>query len=285
MNTLLSIIWDIDPEIISSPVSLRYYGLFFALAFVSGYYVLQRIYKNDGVPEEWLDSILMYVIVGTIIGARLGHCFFYDWAYFKDNLLEIILPVRFSPEFEFIGFRGLASHGAAVGIIAAVWLWSKRISKKPVLWALDRVVITVALGGFFVRMGNLMNSEIIGSPTELPWGFIFKRAYFSPEEVQAGLHLVPRHPSQLYEALSYMVIFLVLSYLHYNKKWHLKTGKIFGLFLILLFGARLLIENLKRNQVDFEEAMIMNMGQVLSIPFILAGIYLLFRKAKQIHDS
>lgn len=278
MVNLLTVIWDLDPEIISSPISLRYYGLCFAGAFVAGFYVLQKIFKDDGVPAEWLDSILMYVIIGTVAGARIGHCVFYDWEYFQHHLLEIFLPVRFSPEFEFIGYRGLASHGAAFSIIFAVWLWSKRISKRNFLWALDRVVITVALGGFFIRLGNFLNSEIIGKPTDLPWGFVFKRAYFNNQEIASGLHLVPRHPSQLYEAFSYLSIFAILIFLHYKKQWHLKTGKIFGLFLVLLFGMRLIIENLKRNQVDFEETMFLNMGQLLSIPFILAGIYLLIRK-------
>ena len=269
MLNFLYVVWDIDPEIISSPLSIRYYGICFALAFVLGYYVLQRIFKKDGVPEEWLDSILMYVIIGTVIGARLGHCFFYQWDYFQDHLLEIILPVQFEPEFEFIGFRGLASHGAAVGIIVASWLWCRRVSQKPLLWVLDRVVITVALGGTFVRLGNLMNSEIIGLPADKPWAFIFTH-----------VDQIPRHPAQLYESLSYLTIFFILYYLHFVRKWHEKQGKIFGLFLILLFGARAIIETFKENQSTFEDAMYLNMGQSLSIPFILFGFYLLFKKSK-----
>ncbi|MBD81366.1 MAG: prolipoprotein diacylglyceryl transferase [Crocinitomicaceae bacterium] len=270
MPNLLHIVWDIDPEIISSPISLRYYGLLFATAFISGYYVLQKIFENDKVKAEWLDSILMYVIIGTVAGARLGHCFLYDWEYFQHHLLEIFLPVRFEPEFEFIGYRGLASHGAAVGIIASAWLWSKRISKKPVLWILDRIVITVALGGFFIRMGNLMNSEIIGLPSDLPWAFVFKQ-----------LDEIPRHPTQLYEAFSYLTIFIILFFLHFKKKLYLETGKIFGTFLILLFGIRLILEQLKENQSAFEDAMLINMGQLLSIPFILAGIFLILRKVEK----
>ena len=267
--SLLHIIWDIDPEIISSPISLRYYGLCFALAFVLGYYVLQKIFKRDGVPEEWLDSILLYVILGTVIGARLGHCIFYDWDYFQNHILEIFLPFRFEPEIEFIGFRGLASHGAAIGIIVSTWLWTKKVSKKSLLWILDRVVITVSIGAVFVRLGNLMNSEIIGLPTDLPWAFVFTR-----------IDDLPRHPAQLYESLSYLIIFITLYFLHFTKKWYDKPGKIFGLFLILLFGARAFIETFKENQSDFESAMYLNMGQILSIPFILFGIYLIIKKSK-----
>lgn len=269
MPNFLYIIWDIDPEIISSPISLRYYGLCFATAFVLGYYVLQQIFKNDKVPVEWLDSVLMYVIIGTVAGARLGHCFLYDWDYFQHHILEIFLPVRFEPEFEFIGYRGLASHGAAVGIIFSAWLWSKRISKKTLLWILDRVVITVALGGFFIRFGNLMNSEIVGLQTDVPWAFVFKQ-----------LDDIPRHPTQLYEAFSYLAIFGVLYYLHFYKKLYLQTGRIFGIFLVALFGVRLILEQLKENQSAFEESMYLNMGQLLSVPFILLGIYLIIRKVK-----
>ncbi|UTW63352.1 prolipoprotein diacylglyceryl transferase [bacterium SCSIO 12741] len=266
---MLYITWDIDPEIISSPIAIRYYGLLFASAFLSGYFVLNRMFRNEQVNKEWLDSVLMYVIIGAVAGARIGHCVFYDWAYFQNHLLEIFLPVQFEPEFRFTGFLGLASHGAAIGIILALWLWSRKVSKKSIIWILDRVVITVALGGFFIRMGNLMNSEIIGQPTDLPWGFIFKQ-----------VDDLPRHPSQLYEALSYITIFLVLNFLYWKKKWGERSGAIFGLFLILLFAARFLIEFVKENQVAFEDGLYFNMGQLLSIPFIFGGIYFLIRAKK-----
>lgn len=266
---LNAIVWDIDPEIISSPISLRYYGLLFACAFLSGYYVLQQIFKKDKVPQEWLDSVLMHVIIGTVAGARLGHCLFYDWAYFKSHLLEIFLPVAFEPELHFTGFQGLASHGAGIGIIIALWIWSRKVSKKNVLWIFDRVVITIALGAFFIRMGNLMNSEIIGLPANLPWAFVFKQ-----------IDDIPRHPTQLYEGLSYLVLFMLLYTLFVKKNWKEKMGTTFGLFLIVQFSVRIFLEFFKENQVAFEQGMTLNMGQLLSIPFILIGIFFLWKGLK-----
>lgn len=271
MNTLSYIIWDLDPEIISSPISIRYYGLLFASAFIVGYYILQKMLEKADAPKDWLDSVLMHTIIGTVAGARIGHCLFYDWAYFKDHILEIFLPVSFEPEFHFTGFQGLASHGAAIGIILALYIWSRKVSKKNILWILDRVVVTVASGAFFIRMGNLMNSEIIGEPTAVPWAFIFK-----------NIDEVPRHPTQLYEGLAYLIIFGILSFLFWKKDWDKRQGGVFGLFLILLFGFRFCIEFMKENQVSFEEAMTLNMGQWLSIPFVLIGAYFLVKSKKKL---
>tara|TARA_B110001469_G_scaffold127326_1_gene147752 strand:- start:35 stop:859 length:825 start_codon:yes stop_codon:yes gene_type:complete len=269
MSTLSYIIWDIDPEIISSPISIRYYGMLFASAFIAGYYILQRMFKQDNVPNEWLDSVLMHTIIGTVAGARIGHCLFYDWAYFKDHILEIFLPVAFEPELHFTGFQGLASHGAAIGIIIALFIWSRKVSKKNILWILDRVVVAVASGAFFIRMGNLMNSEIIGEPTTVAWAFVFKY-----------VDGMPRHPTQVYEALAYLTIFIILAFLFWKKDWSKRQGGIFGLFLILLFGFRFCIEFMKENQVSFEDSMALNMGQWLSIPFVLIGAYFLARSKK-----
>jgi|TARA_B110000879_G_scaffold106054_1_gene142783 prolipoprotein diacylglyceryl transferase len=269
MSTLSYIIWDIDPEIISSPISIRYYGMLFASAFIAGYYLLQRMFKQDDVPNEWLDSVLMHTIIGTVAGARIGHCLFYDWAYFKDHILEIFLPVAFEPELHFTGFQGLASHGAAIGIIIALFIWSRKVSKKNILWILDRVVVAVASGAFFIRMGNLMNSEIIGEPTTVAWAFVFKY-----------VDGMPRHPTQVYEALAYLTIFIILAFLFWKKDWSKRQGGIFGLFLILLFGFRFCIEFMKENQVSFEDSMALNMGQWLSIPFVLIGAYFLARSKK-----
>jgi phosphatidylglycerol:prolipoprotein diacylglycerol transferase len=269
MSTLSYIIWDIDPEIISSPISIRYYGMLFASAFIAGYYTLQRMFKQDNVPNEWLDSVLMHTIIGTVAGARIGHCLFYDWAYFKNHILEIFLPVAFEPELHFTGFQGLASHGAAIGIIIALFIWSRKVSKKNILWILDRVVVAVASGAFFIRMGNLMNSEIIGEPTTVAWAFVFKY-----------VDGMPRHPTQVYEALAYLTIFIILAFLFWKKDWSKRQGGIFGLFLILLFGFRFCIEFMKENQVSFEDSMALNMGQWLSIPFVLIGAYFLARSKK-----
>jgi prolipoprotein diacylglyceryl transferase len=253
--------WDINPEIVGFwGLSIRYYGVLFASAFFFGYLIMQKIFKKEGLPVELLDKLTVYVALGTIIGARLGHCLFYDPSYYLSNPIEILKIWR----------GGLASHGAAIGILIALYYFSKK-NKKPYLWILDRIVIVVALAGFFIRMGNLMNSEIYGIPTKLPWGFIFVR----------NGEVIPKHPTQIYEALSYLLIFFLL-YSIYNKKGtNVRQGLIFSIFLILLFSVRFLIEFIKEVQVDFEQTMALNMGQWLSIPFILTGIYLLYRSYKQ----
>lgn len=263
----LFITWDVSPEIFSlGSLSVRWYGLLFALAFVFGYKIEERMFKSENLPPQWLDKLWIYVAVATVIGARLGHCIFYDWAYYKDHLLEIVLPFRFYPEFKFTGYQGLASHGAAIGIITGLWYYSKKISKKSIFWILDRAVVPIALAGFCIRMGNLMNSEIIGLPTEMPWGFRFLNA--------SGIKdpMTPRHPSQLYEAICYMISFGILMFLYWRTNARNKQGFLFGVFLVLIFTARFFIEFLKENQEAFEDAMTLNMGQLLSIPFVLVGI-------------
>ncbi len=267
--------WEVDPEIFNlGGFSLRYYGLLFVLAFICGYKIEEKIFRAEGLSMEWLDKLWIYVAVATVVGARLGHCLFYDWAYFSQHPLEMILPFRFQPEFKFTGFQGLASHGAAIGIIAGLWYYSKKVSKKSIFWILDRAVIPIALAGVFIRLGNLMNSEIVGEVTTLPWGFRFVNAYGIDNPS------APRHPAQLYEAFCYLVSFVVLMYLYWRTNVKERQGFIFGMFLILIFTARFLIEFVKENQVDFEEAMTLNMGQWLSIPFVLAGCFMLWYSGK-----
>ena len=174
----LYINWNVNPEIFDIGISVRYYGLLFALAFIFGYKIEEKIFRSEGLPMSWLDKLWIYVAIATIVGARLGHCIFYDWTYYSAHPLEMILPVRFTPEFKFTGYQGLASHGAAIGIIAGLWYYSKKVSKKSIFWILDRAVIPIALAGFFIRLGNLMNSEIVGLPTELPWGFRLFSQFF-----------------------------------------------------------------------------------------------------------
>ena len=221
----------------------------------------------------WLDKLWIYVAIATIVGARLGHCIFYDWTYYSAHPLEMILPVRFTPEFKFTGYQGLASHGAAIGIIVGLWYYSKKVSKKSIFWILDRAVIPIALAGFFIRMGNLMNSEIVGLPTELPWGFRFVNSGLDHPEL-------PRHPAQLYEALCYLVSFFVLMYLYWKTSVKKRMGFIFGSFLILIFTARFVIEFVKEVQEPWEADMVLDMGQILSIPFILVGIFMLWYSGK-----
>ena len=269
----LYINWNVNPEIFDIGISVRYYGLLFALAFIFGYKIEEKIFKSEGLPMSWLDKLWIYVAIATIVGARLGHCIFYDWTYYSAHPLEMILPVRFTPEFKFTGYQGLASHGAAIGIIVGLWYYSKKVSKKSIFWILDRAVIPIALAGFFIRMGNLMNSEIVGLPTELPWGFRFVNSGLDHPEL-------PRHPAQLYEALCYLVSFFVLMYLYWKTSVKKRMGFIFGSFLILIFTARFVIEFVKEVQEPWEADMVLDMGQILSIPFILVGIFMLWYSGK-----
>lgn len=258
------IVWDINPEIFSlGPLSIRYYGLLWALSFVFGYMIFERFVKKESLPEGYLDTLTMYMAIGTIVGARLGHCLFYEPAYYLSNPLEILKIWR----------GGLASHGAAVGIITALYLFSRK-TKRPTVYILDRVAITVALAGVLIRLGNLMNSEIYGVETSLPWGFIFVRN--GPEG--------PMHPTQIYEALSYLAGFIILYLIYYKSNAKPKPGLLFGIFLIITFGTRFLIEFIKQPQVRFEVGMTLNMGQWLSIPLVIAGlvfIYLAFTQKEK----
>lgn len=268
----LSIVWDPSTGLDLGFITLHYYSLMFVIAFGLGWFLMKRIYVREGIDLEKLDSIFIYAVVATLIGARLGHVFFYDWEYFQHHLLEIVLPVKFEPEFEFTGFRGLASHGAAIGIIVAMYLYSKKVIKKPILWVLDRVVIPVASGAVFVRLGNFFNSEIIGQPTGSDFGVVFSKL---GEDF-------PRHPTQLYESGAYLLVFLILWFLYWKTNKREKQGYLFGLFLVLLWTVRFFVEFIKENQVGFEETMALNMGQWLSIPFIILGLYFMFRPKKEI---
>lgn len=268
MVSLLQIIWNINPEIFNAGgFSLRYYSVLFAIAFFLGYWLMKKMYLREGQDEQKLPPLLIYIILGTLIGARLGQVLFYEFDYFKNHPLEIILPFRIGKDgFEWTGYQGLASHGGAIGILLALALYCKKY-KQPFLWVLDRLVIVIALAGFFIRLGNLFNSEIIGKPSSLPWAFVFAKVDF-----------LPRHPSQLYEAIAYLVIFFLLC-LFYKRKFHqLKKGYLFGMFLVLVFVSRFLIEFSKENQEAFENSLPLNMGQMLSIPFVVIGIYFILRK-------
>ena len=260
-----AITWNVDPEIFSiGQLSIRWYGLLFASAFLSGYIVFSRYLTTERLNSEMLDQLLIYIAVGTVIGARLGHCFFYEPDYFLKNPLEILK----------IWKGGLASHGAAIGILLSLWLYIRKY-KLSFLWLIDRIVIVVALGGAFIRLGNLFNSEIYGLPTDLPFGFEFVRDRLYDSNTGELLPTVARHPTQLYEAISYLIIFSIL--LTFYRKRHLviRDGYLFGVFMILLFSARFFIEFVKNDQVAFEAGMQINMGQLLSLPFILAGVLMI----------
>ncbi|MGD9489042.1 MAG: prolipoprotein diacylglyceryl transferase [Calditrichaceae bacterium] len=254
--------WDVDPEIFRIGIfAIRWYSLLFMASFVVGLYIMKRIFDQEKKPIADLDELLMYMLFGTIIGARLGHCLFYDPGYYLSNPIEILKVWK----------GGLASHGAAIGILTALFLFIKKKPAYSYLWIVDRVVITVALAGFFIRTGNLFNSEIIGRPTDLPWSFIFVK-----------VDMIPRHPAQIYEALAYLLIFVFLYKLYQAKKEKTASGSLLGWFLIFIFGFRFFIEFLKEDQSAFEQGMLLNMGQLLSIPLIILGIYLLIRAGKKL---
>ena len=269
MSTLLAIHWNVSPEIFNlGPISIRWYGMMFALGFLFGFYILTRMFVYEGSKPEWVETLFIYVIIATIVGARLGHVLFYGWEYYSTHLIEIFLPIaKGDAGYKFVGFQGLASHGGAFGIILAVWLFSKNVTKRPVLWTLDRLVVPIALVGAMIRTGNLFNSEIYGVATNLPWGFIFERNH----------ETVPKHPTAIYEIICYLISFGLLMYFYYKKK-DLKdrTGFLTGVFFIGIFLTRFLIEFVKENQETFEAGMALNMGQILSIPFVLAGIFLIY---------
>ena len=269
MSTLLAIHWNASPELFNlGPISVRWYGLMFAMGFLFGFSILTKMFKSEGSNPEWVEKLFVYVIIATIVGARLGHVFFYGWEYYSQHLIEIVLPIAKGVDgYKFVGFQGLASHGGAFGILLAVIIFSKRVTKRPVLWTLDRLLVPVALVGAMIRTGNLMNSEIYGVATNLPWGFIFER----------NSETIAKHPTQIYEALCYLISFGLLMYFYYKTK-DLKdrTGFLTGVFFIGIFFTRFLIEFVKENQEAFEAGMTLNMGQILSIPFVLTGIYLIY---------
>lgn len=257
----LAIHWNVDPVLIHiGSYGLRWYSMGFLVAFVLGYYIVRWMFRREGVRENYLESMLMYIFVAVLVGARLGHCLFYEPDYFctSAHWTEIFWPFH---EGRFTGFQGLASHGAAIGILVALWLYWRRYGMNPV-WFLDRLVVVVALGGAFIRLGNLFNSEIYGVETTLPWGFVFER----------NGETVPKHPTQLYESFSYFVIFGVSLWYYVRKKGQFRTGTVFGWWLVALFGVRLMVEFVKNDQVDFEAGMALNMGQLLSLPFIVGGL-------------
>lgn len=240
--------------------NMRWYSLGFLVAFVLGYWIMSRMFKREGVRSDYLESLVIYMFLATLVGARLGHCLFYEPGYFltSEHWFEIVWPFRNG---EFKGFEGLASHGAAIGILTAMYLYWRKYGMN-IWWILDRLVIVIALGGAFIRLGNLFNSEIYGHATSLPWGFIYER----------NGETLPKHPTQLYESLSYFLIFAVSLWYYRHKGGLVKSGAIFGWWLVALFGVRFLIEFVKNDQEAFEADMLLNMGQLLSLPFIVGGL-------------
>ncbi len=359
------VIWNVRPQIIDfGSFELRYYSLLFVIAFILGYIILGKMFRREGLPMDLADKLTIYVVISTIIGARLGHCLFYEFSYYIQHPLEIILPWRgqLGEDFQFTGYQGLASHGAALGILLGIYFFTRK-SKKSYLWTLDRLAILVALAGVFIRTGNLMNSEIYGLPTVKSSGFVYVRDFtdflykiegdnishikysrfpndtslikgYAPlkldiefsarvkseeyirnfaeyklrdailrikyqnnvvhpeidelaykiEKSKRKYHLsgtlygVPRHPTQIYEAVSCLIIFLLLLYLYQGRRLKFKDGFLFGVFMFTIFIARFIIEFLKENQEEFESSLPLNMGQILSIPFIIIGVIFIINK-------
>ena len=255
------ITWNVDPVLVHlGPLAIRWYGLLWATGIYATLLIVQKLFKHEGLPEAWLDKLFMYTVIGTILGARIGHCLFYEWDYFSQHPLEIL----------YIWHGGLASHGGAIGILIAMYFFNRNVSKKGYVWIFDRLVIGVAICGASIRLGNLMNSEIYGSATTLPWGFIFQR----------NNETVPMHPTQIYEILYCLITFAVVWWLYWKKEAYKKNGLIFGVFLIGIFGSRFMLEFIKNKQEAFEADMLINMGQILSLPFIAWGIWLIIRSLK-----
>lgn len=272
MGLLNYITWTVSPQLFNLfGREVRWYGLLFALGFYFGLLITAKIFKEEKVPEKWVDKLFIYIIIASALGARFGHVFFYAWDYYSQHPWDIIK----------IWEGGLASHGGAVGIILAVWLYSKYVTKRSMNWTFDRMVISVALAGMLIRLGNLMNHEIYGHPTDLPWGFRFITNWYQVRLGAEPVFSAPSHPTQIYEALCYLLCFIVLYRIYWKTKLRHREGFIFGAFLIGIFLSRFLIEFVKENQEAFEETMLLNMGQLLSIPFILAGIWLIIRSFRR----
>jgi prolipoprotein diacylglyceryl transferase len=269
---LSEITWTADPAIFSIGIKeIRWYALAFVIGFAVGYKIVERMWKNEKLNPNWLDPLLYYTVIGTTIGARLGHCLFYDPGYYLAHPVEILK----------IWEGGLASHGGVLGIIIAIYIYSKKVSHKSMLWTFDKLVTPTGFVAALIRLGNLMNHEIYGHPTDLPWGFRFIDNLHAWQKGAEPIFTAPCHPTQLYEAACYLVTFAVCMWLYFRKDAWKKEGLIFGVFMICIFTSRFFIEFLKENQETFEEGMMLNMGQLLSIPFVASGIYFVLKALKK----
>jgi len=252
--------WNVDPVLVQfGPLAIRWYGLFFAAAFLVGFRIMQWICRRERKETQFLDSLLLYMLVGALVGARLGHVLFYDPQYYFAHPIDILK----------IWEGGLASHGGTVGILVVFYLYTRRTGGPRYLWLLDRVAIPTALGGFFIRLGNFFNSEIVGTPTSGWWGVVFDR-----------VDQVPRYPVQLFEAVAYLLIFFLLLWVYTRRQEETREGWLIGLFLVLVFSARFLLEFIKTPQAEYEAGFVLTVGQMLSVPFIIAGVVLILRARK-----
>ena len=250
---------------------IHYYSLMFIIAFGLGYYMMKKIYDEEKIPLEYLESLFVYMIISILLGARLGDVLFYSWDYYQNHLIEILLPIRDTPTgYTFTGFRGLASHGAVIGTLIGLYLYKRKFTHKPLLWLLDRVTVPIAIGASFVRFGNLLNSEIVGKYTNTNFGVVF---------LNRGESL-PRHPAKLYEAIGYIILFFILKQT-YKSEYKNKPGFMLGLFFVGMFVIRFLVEYIKESQGGFEDLIpLFSTGQWLSIPFVALGGFLMLRSSK-----
>jgi len=269
------ITWNVDPAFLHlGPLTIRWYGLMWAIGIWLTLLVTTKIFKHEKLPQEWVDKLFMYTVIGAIVGARLGHCLFYEWQLLPEPVTFLGITFNYGNhylsnpwELLYIWRGGLASHGGAIGILTAMILFNKNVSKKGINWIFDRLLIGVTLCGAAIRFGNLMNSEIYGNATSLPWGFIFLRT----GETQ------PMHPTQIYEMLYCLITFAIMWWMYWKKEAYKRNGLLFGVFLIGVWGSRFVLEFIKINQEAFESNMVLNMGQWLSLPFIIWGIGLIIR--------
>lgn len=273
------IVWDVDPVFFSlGPLSVRWYGVMWALGIWLVLYIMGKVYKREKIAEPLLDKLFVYVLLGAVIGARLGHCFFYEWHLLENPVEFLGITFNYGNEYLLKPWKliaiwegGLASHGGAIGILTAVWLYNKKWLKRGFVWLLDRLIIGIALCGACIRFGNLMNSEIFGFPTTLPWGFMFVRSY----EWQALYAGQACHPTQIYEMIYCLVTFVVCGLMYWKYSAGKRVGLLLGIFWIGIFGTRFVLEFIKNNQESFEDSFALNMGQMLSLPFIIWGVYLI----------
>ena len=313
MTNALYMVWNPSEGFDLGVLMIRFYSLMFVVAFGLGWYIMKQIFERENEPIENLDTLFIWTVLATLLGARLGHVFFYDWEYYRNHLVEILLPIRenanesilFIQGWEFTGFQGLASHGAAIAIILVMYFYSKNILKRPLLWILDRIVIPVASGAIFVRLGNFFNSEIVGEATTSPFGIKFlhdaysaqdaqqltqipdtKMAYdtiaTSPQFSELLAQIPAKHPAQLYEAVGYIAVFAILFFMYWKTDARNKPGLLFGVFLVSLWTVRFIVEFIKESQGGFESALgLFSTGQWLSIPFIIAGLFFIWQAKKR----
>jgi len=276
--------WDVDSQLIDGYNTPNLYGLLFVTGLIIGYFVVRKMFRKDGISDEMLDKLVLFMVVATIVGARLGHVFFYG-PYWDEVSADGSILERgyFSHPGDILKVweGGLASHGAAIVILISLYIYSRRVIHKPYLWMLDRISAPVAIGGMFIRLGNLVNHEMVGDETTMPWGFRFLHHDCMPP-FECSWNAIPiRHPAQLYEAICYFIAFLILMFLYWKKDLWKRPGVVFGSFLILIWGARFMVEFVKLGQTARDEQLFLNTGQILSIPLVIAGVILLYRGLKK----